>query len=79
MATSEICIPIRSSVEHYQSNPNPNESGETIIPIQVWQKPFDKIATTGANILTENEDSIANTFLLGKPNSKNSFNINWEI
>ena len=79
MATSEICIPIRSSVKHYQSNPNPNESGETIILIQVWQKPFDKIVTTDANILTENEDSIANTFLLGKPNSENSFNINWEI
>ena len=36
---------------------------------------FDKIATIDENILTENEDSIVNTFLFGKPNRKNSFNI----
>ena len=35
---------------------------------------FDKIATVDANILTENEDSIANTLLFGKPNYENSFN-----
>ena len=35
---------------------------------------FDKIATADANILTENEDSIINTLLFGKPNSENSFN-----
>ena len=35
---------------------------------------FDKIATIDANILTENEDSIVNTLLFGKPNSENSFN-----
>ena len=35
---------------------------------------FDKIATIDANILTKNEDSIANTLLFGKPNSENSFN-----
>ena len=35
---------------------------------------FDKIATTDANILTENENSIINTLLFGKPNSENSFN-----
>ena len=34
---------------------------------------FDKIATLDANILTENEDSIVNTRLLGKPNSENFF------
>ena len=38
------------------------------------QSLFDKIATIDANILTENEDSIVNTLLFGKPNSKNSFN-----
>ena len=38
------------------------------------QSLFDKIATIDANILTENEDSIVNTFLLGKPNNENSFN-----
>ena len=32
-----------------------------------------KIAKTDANILNENEDSIVNTLLLGKPNSENSF------
>ena len=35
---------------------------------------FDEIATIDANILTENEDSIVNTLLFGKPNSENSFN-----
>ena len=35
---------------------------------------FDKIATIDANILTENEDSIVNTLLFGKPNYENSFN-----
>ena len=35
---------------------------------------FDKIATIDANILTEKEDSIADTFLFGKPNSENSCN-----
>ena len=35
---------------------------------------FDKIATIDADILTENEDSIINTLLFGKPNSENSFN-----
>ena len=35
---------------------------------------FDKIATTDTNILTENEDSIVNTLLFGKPNSENSVN-----
>ena len=35
---------------------------------------FDKIATTDANILTENENSIINTLFFGKPNSENSFN-----
>ena len=34
---------------------------------------FDKIATIDANILTENEDSIVNTPLFGKPNSQNLF------
>ena len=38
------------------------------------QSLFDKIATTDPNILTENEDSIVNTLLFGKPNSENSFN-----
>ena len=28
---------------------------------------FDKIATTDANILTENKNSIVNTLLFGKP------------
>ena len=35
---------------------------------------FDKIATINANILTENEDIIVNTLLLGRPNSEKSFN-----
>ena len=35
---------------------------------------FDKIATTDENIFTENEDSVINTFLFGKPNTENSFN-----
>ena len=35
---------------------------------------FDKVATIDANILTENEDSIVNILLFGKPNSENSFN-----
>ena len=35
---------------------------------------FDKIATIDANILPENEVSIVNTLLFGKPNSENSFN-----
>ena len=35
---------------------------------------IDKIATIDVNILTKNEDSIANTLLFGKPNSENSFN-----
>ena len=35
---------------------------------------FDKIVTIDVNILTENEDSIVNTLLYGKPNSENSFN-----
>ena len=35
---------------------------------------FDKIATIDANILTENEDSIVNTLLFGKPKSETSFN-----
>ena len=35
---------------------------------------FDKIATIDANILTENEDSIVNTLLFGKPNCEKSFN-----
>ena len=34
---------------------------------------FDKIATIDANILTENEDSIVNTLLFGRPNCENSF------
>ena len=34
---------------------------------------FGKIVTIDANILSENEDSIVNTFLFGKPNSENSF------
>ena len=38
------------------------------------QSLFDKIASIDANILTENEDSIVNTLLFGKPNSENSFN-----
>ena len=38
------------------------------------QNLFDKIATIYANILTENEDCIANTLLFGKPNNENSFN-----
>ena len=35
---------------------------------------FDKIATADANILIENEDSIVNALLFGKPNSENSVN-----
>ena len=35
---------------------------------------FDKIGTIDANILTENEDSIVNTLLFGKPNCENSCN-----
>ena len=35
---------------------------------------FDKIAAIDATILTENEDSIINTLLLGRPNSESSFN-----
>ena len=35
---------------------------------------FDKIATIDENILTENENSIVNTFLFGKANSENVFN-----
>ena len=35
---------------------------------------FDKIATIDANILAENEGSIINNLLFGKPNSENSFN-----
>ena len=35
---------------------------------------FDKIATIVANIFTENEDSIANVLLSGRPTSENSFN-----
>ena len=35
---------------------------------------FDKKATIDANILTENEDSIVNTVLFGKPNNENFFN-----
>ena len=44
---------------------NFNTQGQTL---------FDKIATTDANILTENEYSIVNTLLFGKPNGENSFN-----
>ena len=37
--------------------------------------PFiDKITTINANILTENEDSIVNTLLFGKPKSETSLN-----
>ena len=32
---------------------------------------FGKIATIDASTLTENEDSIVNTLLFGKPNSEN--------
>ena len=35
---------------------------------------FNKIFTIDANILTENEDSIAKPLLFGKLNSENSFN-----
>ena len=35
---------------------------------------YDKIATIDMNNLTENEGSIVNTLLFGKPNSENSFN-----
>ena len=38
------------------------------------QSLFEKIATIDANIVTENEDSIINALLFGKPNSENSFN-----
>ena len=43
-------------------------------PILVTQKQtlFDKIVALDGNILTENEDIIANIFLSGKPNSENS-------
>ena len=34
---------------------------------------FDKITTIDAKILSENEDSIVNILLYGKPNSENSF------
>ena len=37
-------------------------------------KPCLTIATIDVNILTENEDSIVNSLLFGKPNSENSFN-----
>ena len=32
------------------------------------------MASTDANILTENENGIVNTILYGKPNTENSFN-----
>ena len=35
---------------------------------------FDKIATIDAIILSENEDSIFNTLLFGKPNCENALN-----
>ena len=35
---------------------------------------FDRITTIDKNILTENEESIINTLLFGKPNSENSVN-----
>ena len=35
---------------------------------------FDKITMLDENILTENEESIVNTLLFGKPNSENSVN-----
>ena len=35
---------------------------------------FHKIGTIDANISTENEDSIVNTLLFGKPNSEKNFN-----
>ena len=35
---------------------------------------FDRITTIDKNILTENEESIINTLLFGKPNSENSLN-----
>ena len=35
---------------------------------------FDKIATIDANILSEDEHSIVNTLLFGKPNCENPFN-----
>ena len=38
------------------------------------QTPFDEIAAIDANILTENENSIVNTLLFGKPNSENYYN-----
>ena len=34
----------------------------------------EKIATINVKILTENEDSVVNTLLFGKPSSDNSFN-----
>ena len=34
----------------------------------------DKITTIDAKILIENEDSIVNTIIFGKPNRQNSFN-----
>ena len=47
---------------------------QRFIFFSIGQTLFDKIATIDANILTENEDSIANTLLFGKPNYENSFN-----
>ena len=47
---------------------------ETTIHFFLHFSLFDKIATIDANILTENEDSIVNTLLFGKPNCENSFN-----
>ena len=38
------------------------------------QTVFDKIATIDAIILSENEDSIVNTLLFGKPNCENALN-----
>ena len=42
--------------------------------IHFFQTLFDKIATIDTDILPENEDSIVNNLLLGKPNSENCFN-----
>ena len=42
--------------------------------IHFFQTLFEKIAIIDANILSENEDSIVNTLLFGKPNSENYFN-----
>ena len=38
------------------------------------QTPFDKMATTDANILTDNEGRIVNALLFRKENSEKSFN-----